>query len=154
MEAAASRGLWESHSIRIRIYIHIPPTRALIWTRLKLARQMGQLFALSTQGLRHSLCRLWPQGSRWATVSSSLVGSAATLVGWCKCKCKRINRDGEVGSGCGLVWGGEVAEADYARLGHCGGIPTRNKGRAARRDSYVDGGEGTQAGPGFKYDYR
>jgi hypothetical protein len=81
-------------------------------------------------------------------------GGLVVIGAMCKCKCKRVNRDGEVGSGCGLVWGGEVAEADYARLGHCGGIPTRNQGRAGRRDSYVDGGEGTQAGPGFKYDYR
>ena len=75
-----------------------------------------------------------------------LVGTGAMAM------CKRVNRRRKLGSGCGLVWGGEVAEADYTSLGHCGWIPRRKEGSVGRRDSYVDGGEGTQAGPGFKYD--
>jgi hypothetical protein len=54
---------------------------------LKLARHIGQLFARSTQGLRHSLCRSWPHGSRCAIISSSLLDFIAAfwvLVGcWC-----------------------------------------------------------------------
>jgi hypothetical protein len=56
----------------VRSWIDIPPTRALSSTMLKLARQIGQLLALSTQGVRQSLCRLWPHGSKCATISSSL----------------------------------------------------------------------------------
>ena len=37
----------------------------------KVARHIGQLFARSTHGLRHALCRSCLQGRRWAIVSSS-----------------------------------------------------------------------------------
>ena len=52
---------------------------------LKLARHIGQLFARSTQGLRQLLCRSWPQGSRWATISSSWTAGTATSLSlaWC-----------------------------------------------------------------------
>ena len=59
--------------------VDIPPTRVLSSTILKLARQIGQLLALSTQGLRHSLCKLWPHGSKCATISSSLGSSEAVV---------------------------------------------------------------------------
>lgn len=43
---------------------NLPSSLARSSTMLKLALHIGQLFALSTQGFRQSLCRLWPQGSR------------------------------------------------------------------------------------------
>lgn len=49
----------------------VPPIAWRSSTELNLARHMGQLFARSTQGLRHALCRSCPQGRRWATISSS-----------------------------------------------------------------------------------
>lgn len=49
----------------------IPPTLTHSSTMLKFALQMGQLFARSTHGFRHSLCMLCPQGRRCATRSSS-----------------------------------------------------------------------------------
>lgn len=52
--------------------IHIPPTLDNNSTTLKFCLQMGQLFARSTHGFRQSLCRLWPQGSRWATSTASV----------------------------------------------------------------------------------
>jgi hypothetical protein len=49
----------------------VPPMASRSSTELNLARHMGQLFARSTQGFRHALCRSCPQGRRWATISSS-----------------------------------------------------------------------------------
>lgn len=49
----------------------VPPIACRSSTELNLARHIGQLFARSTQGLRQALCRSCPQGSRWATISSS-----------------------------------------------------------------------------------
>lgn len=41
---------------------------------------MGQLLALSTQGVRQSLCRLWQQGFRWAISSTSFCCESAGRV--------------------------------------------------------------------------
>ena len=43
-----------------------PPRVRYSSTELKLWRHIGQLLARSTQGLRHSSWRSWPQGRRWA----------------------------------------------------------------------------------------
>ncbi len=43
---------------------HLPPAFVLSSTLLKFCRQIGQLLARSTQGFKHSLCRLCPQGNR------------------------------------------------------------------------------------------
>jgi hypothetical protein len=87
---------------------------------LKLARQIGQLFARSTHGFKHSLCRLCPQGSRCATISSSLVACSKTLESFYSAALKKLRYRGLGGGNVVLILEGEVAEADYAGVGHEG----------------------------------
>lgn len=60
-------------------HLGLPPIFTLSWTKLKLWRHIGQLFARSTQGFKQSLCKLWPQGRRCAIISTT--GLAASWVG-------------------------------------------------------------------------
>ena len=54
-----------------------PSSTARSSTWQKLARHIGQLLARSTQGFRHSSCKLWPQGRRCAIISDA--SSVSTL---------------------------------------------------------------------------
>lgn len=40
---------------------HLPPTRSQTFTRWKVWRQMGQLFALPVHSRKQASCRIWPQ---------------------------------------------------------------------------------------------
>jgi hypothetical protein len=146
MVAAASRGLSDSHSHTSNTRTDFDKVKAGSTYRAAICSLDPGLEALVVQvvAAREQVRDGFVFLGRLSGYLGGLVGTGPM--------CKRVNRQQKLGSGCGLVWGGEVAETDYTSLGHCGWILKRKKSSVGRRDSYVDGGEGTQAGPGFKYE--